>query len=113
MSADILKFPGAKPGRLKRTPAASGDLIVGRLRANGDFCVLTVGEVDDDGAVATCLDVDGKRTAISRLFDLTQNYFIAASKLLTARGRAELPGLCSPDLDDLKAAFRVHAEPTS
>jgi hypothetical protein len=113
MSADILKFPGTKPGKLKPTAATAGDLIVGRLKVSGHFGVLTVGEVDDEGAVAICLDIDGKRIAISRLFDLGQHYFIAASKLLTDKGRAELPGLCSSDLSDIKAAFRAHAEAKS
>ncbi|QTC88172.1 hypothetical protein [Brevundimonas pondensis] len=113
MSADILKFPAAKAGELRPVPAVPGDLIVGRLRLSGDFGVLTVGGVDDEGAVATCLDVDGKCIAISRLFDLGQHYFIASSKLLTPKGRAELPGLCSSDISAIKAAFRVHAEAES
>lgn len=110
----ILQFPTKRPGKNRPIPAAPGDLIVGVLKTMApDFGVLTVAEVDDEGAVSTCLDICGARVAVFRLFDVTASYFIAPAKQLSAKGRASLPGLCASDIEDIKAAFREHAEVAS
>lgn len=110
MSAEVIQLSPRAALMSRRTAAQPADLIVGRLLSGSrDFYVLSVAEVDGDGFVSTCLNLDGRRYGVGRIFDLSEPYFIAAARTLTAPGLADLPGLSAADLDDIKAEFRRYA----
>lgn len=98
----VVPFP-----RPKTTPAAVGDLAVVRLKqAPGDWCVLSVAGVDDEGAVSMLRDLDGQAIALYRICAIDEPWFITPAAVITPEGRAALPGECAEHVDDLKAAFR-------
>lgn len=100
----VVNFP-----RPKATPACVGDLVVLRLKQGaGDWCALTVMGVDDEGAITTVRDLDGKSTALYRVADISTPWLVTAAALITIEGHMRLPGECAEQLEDLKAVFRLY-----
>ncbi len=88
-------------------PANPGDLVVARLKSSGDWCVFMVADVDRDGAIASVFDVDDAPTAVYRLAEYP--WLVCRAGRLKPEGFSDLRGLCSPELSDIKAAFRKWA----
>ena len=91
------------------TPASPGDLVVLQIQGTSGWTVLSVAEVDEDGAITAVFDVDGRMVAIYRMTDSLSSWFVCGAARLREGAHAELQGLTSPDIADIKAAFRERA----
>ncbi|SPU55890.1 Uncharacterised protein [Brevundimonas vesicularis] len=95
-----------KATRQKMAPASPGDLVVLQIQGTVGWTVLSVAEVDEDGAITAVFDVDGRAIAIYRMTDSLSSWFVCGSERLREGAHAELQGLTSPDIAAIKAAFR-------
>lgn len=95
----------AAPHVGRRTPAEVGDLVCAQLQ-NGDWCVFEVAVVDREGSIACLKDEDGSDVAVYRVLQIDSPWLVSSRKLTRSEGVAELVGLASPDIEDIKAAFR-------
>ena len=89
--------------------AKAGDLVCGRVGGDGDWMILAVAMVDDDGFVAVVRDQSGDQIAVTRVFGVGTSespHLIIPAETLTAEGRREAVGLCADELSVIKACLR-------